>query len=146
EKYLAGAMVALSIVVAGYGLYQYFWGFDQVYNYIFYAASDQVLKVPALQRIAERRVSSTLALPGTLWGFLVCAIPFHGLLWNRQRWLNGVLLLSLGLLLTTGFLTRSFGFLIGLFVLAMATLLLKHSGVFWTRVTPVIIVLVVAGG
>ena len=146
EKYLAGAMVALSIIVAGYGLYQYFWGFDQVYNYIFYAASDQVVKVPALQRIAERRVSSTLALPGTLWGFLICAIPFHGLFWNRQRWLNGVLLLSLGLLLTAGFLTRSFGFLLGLFVLAVTTMLLKHSRVLWTRVTPVIIILVVAGG
>jgi hypothetical protein len=146
EKYLAGTMVALSIIVAGYGLYQYFWGFDQIYQYIFYSASDQVLRVPALQRIAERRVSSTLALPGTLWGFLVCAIPFHGLLWNRGRLLNGVLLLSLGLLLTAGFLTRSFGFLLGLFVLAVTTMLLKHSRLIWNRVTPLIIVLVVAAG
>jgi len=146
EKYLAGAIVALSIIVSGYGLYQYFWGFDQIYQYIFYAASDQVLKVPALQRVAERRVSSTLALPGTLWGFLVCAIPFHGLLWNRQRALNGVLLLSLGLLLTTGFLTRSFGFLLGLLVLTVATMLLKHSRLIWNRVTPLIVVLAIAGG
>src|SRR5262249_812953 len=121
EKYLAGAMVALSIIVAGYGLYQYFWGFDKVYQYIFYAASNQVLKVPPLHRSPERRVSSTLALPGTLWGFLVCAIPFHGMLWKRQQWLNGVLLLSLGLLFVAGFLTRSFGFLLGLFVLAVTT-------------------------
>jgi hypothetical protein len=146
EKYLAGTIVALSIIVSGYGLYQYFWGFDQIYQYIFYAASDQVLKVPALQRIAERRVSSTLALPGTLWGFLVCAIPFHGLLWNRQRALNGVLLLSLALLLTTGFLTRSFGFLLGLLVLTVATMLLKHSRLIWNRVTPLIVVLAVTGG
>ena len=62
-KPLAVSLIALTAIVSGYGLYQYFWGFDRLYNYIFYAASDQVVKVPALGRVASGRVYSTLALP-----------------------------------------------------------------------------------
>src|SRR5207247_1454869 len=62
-KPVAICMVVLCVIVSGYGLYQYFWGFDQLYNYIFYAGSDQVIKIPALERVASKRVFSTLALP-----------------------------------------------------------------------------------
>src|SRR5262249_30578248 len=65
EEQLAGLMVVLSLIVSGYGIYQYFWGFDKVYQYIFYAGSDQVIKAPALGLVANRRVTSTVALPGT---------------------------------------------------------------------------------
>jgi len=146
EKYLAGTIVGLALIVSGYGLYQYFWGFDQIYQYIFYSGSDQVLRVPALQRIATKRVFSTLALPGTLWGFLVCALPFHAMLWKKHRVLDGVLILSAILVLTAGFLTRSFGFLLGLFVLALTATWLRHRKVLWNRVTPVVLlVLIIAG-
>src|SRR5215475_15379373 len=89
-----------------YGIYQYFWGFDKLQSFIFTSSSDQIVKAPALDVIAMRRVTSTLALPGTLWGFLVCAIPCHGLLWGRRRWLNVTIVISAAMLLTTGFLTR----------------------------------------
>jgi hypothetical protein len=145
EKHLAFAMVGLSLIVSGYGLYQYFWGFDRLYEFVFYAASDQMVKVPALEIISNRRVSSTLALPGTLWGFLVCALPFHAILWRRSRLLNATLVLSATLLVTTGFLTRSFGFLVGLLVLAAAFMLLRHRRLLW-NLTPLLLVLVLAGG
>jgi hypothetical protein len=149
-KPLAISMVALCIIVSLYGLYQYFWGFDQIYNYIFYAASEQVVKTPALERIAIRRVFSTLALPGTLWGFLVMAIPFHAALWKEGRLVRIILIASAVLLFATGFLTRSFGFLVGLFTLASAWFGLRHRRLLWNRVTATLLVaalvLSVAGG
>jgi tetratricopeptide (TPR) repeat protein len=149
-KPLAICMVALCLIVSGYGLYQYFWGFSQLYNYIFYAAADQVVKVPALERIATKRVFSTLALPGTLWGFLVIALPFHIALWKnawKRVWLARTILISSAtLLLITGLLTRSFGFLLGLFTLAAVGLAMKYRRVAWNRLTAVLILLVILGG
>ncbi len=143
-------MVVLCFIVSAYGLYQYFWGFDQLYNYVFYAGSDQVAKVPALERIATKRVFSTLALPGTLWGFLVIALPFHAALWKepwkRLRLVRTALGASAAMLLAVGLLTRSFGFLVGLLTLAAGWLVLRHRRIAWNRLTAVLIVLVIAGG
>ena len=149
-KPVAICMVVLCLIVSGYGLYQYFWGFDQLYNYIFYAASDQVVKVPALERIASKRVFSTLALPGTLWGFLVIALPFHAALW-KENWkkpqlVRIALVASAAMLLAAGFLTRSFGFLLGLFTLAATWLVLRNRRINWSRIAAVLVVLVIAGG
>jgi tetratricopeptide (TPR) repeat protein len=144
-KPLAIAIVVLCAIVSGYGLYQYFWGFDQLYNYVFYASTNQLLKVPTLERIESARVFSTLALPGTLWGFLTIALPFHLLLWRNNRWVNGALSVGIGMLLITGMLTRSFGFLVGLLVLAAAWLLLRHRELAW-RLAPVVVVLALIGG
>jgi hypothetical protein len=71
-------------MVSGYGIYQYFWGFEQLYNYVFYSGSDEIFKTPALTTIESERVFSTLALPGTLWGFLLMALPIHGILWKKR--------------------------------------------------------------
>lgn len=144
-KPLAICMVLLCAIVSGYGLYQYFWGFDQLYNYITYAGSNQVVKVPALQTIATGRVFSTLALPGTLWGFLAIALPFHAFLWQDNRLVRVLLSLSAAMLFVTGLLTRSFGFLVGLFLLAAAYLFIHHRRLVW-RLAPVAIVLVLVGG
>jgi len=141
-KPISVSMVALCAIVSAYGIYQYFWGFDQLYNYIFYAASDQVVKVPALGLIATRRVFSTLSLPGTLWGFLVIAIPFHAALWSGGKLVRAGLVLGAALLFTTGFLTRSFGFLLGLFVLTATWMVLRYRRVAWNRIAAILIVLV----
>jgi tetratricopeptide (TPR) repeat protein len=149
-KPFAVCMVALCLIVSGYGLYQYFWGFDQLYNYVFYAASDQVLKVPALTRIAAKRVSSTLALPGTLWGFLVIALPLHVALWKEQwkraNLVRAILIASCAMLLLTGFLTRSFGFLVGLFTLAAVWGVRKYRRFAWNKLAAVLIILAILGG
>jgi tetratricopeptide (TPR) repeat protein len=144
-KPLAITIVVLSAIVSGYGLYQYFWGFDQLYNYVFYASTNQLMKVPTLERIESARVFSTLALPGTLWGFLTVALPFHLLLWRDNRWIKVALSFGIGMLLITGFLTRSFGFLVGLFVLAATWLLLRHRQLAW-RLAPIVVILTLIGG
>jgi len=145
-KPLAWCMVALSLIVSGYGLYQYFWGFDRLYTFVFYSGSDKVVKVPALALIASRRVFSTLALPGTLWGFLVVALPLHAALWKKNRLGNAGLVVSAAALLATGFLTRSFGFLLGLLVLAGAWLFLHHRRFVWNKLTPIVLGLALVGG
>ena len=144
-KPLAVCMVVLCAIVSGYGLYQYFWGFDQLYNYVTHAGSDQIVKVPILERIATRRVFSTLALPGTLWGFLTIALPFHAALWRSNLLVRILLSTSVLMLLVTGLLTRSFGFLVGLFVLIAAWLFLHHRRLVW-RLAPIAILLVLVGG
>ncbi|MBI4472592.1 MAG: tetratricopeptide repeat protein [Acidobacteria bacterium] len=118
DKYAAGVMVLLTTVVSVYGIYQYFWGFDEMRAYVVYSVSGQAEKASALDIIARRRVFSTLVLPGTLWGFLLTAMPIHRLLWKQHRILDAAIALSIALLLVTGFLTQSFGFLLGLLLLA----------------------------
>jgi tetratricopeptide (TPR) repeat protein len=112
-----------------------------------------VVKTPALDRIATRRVFSTLALPGTLWGFLVLALPFHAALWTHwktQWYVRAGLIASAAMLLTTGFLTRSFGFLVGLFTLGAAWAFLRHRRLVWNRLTATLLIfgvlLALAGG
>jgi len=144
EKPVALCMVVLCAIVSGYGLYQYFWGFDELYNYVS-NASGQITKAPALERIATRRVFSTLALPGTLWGFLTVALPFHALLWRESRRARILLGVGIVMLLTTGLLTRSFGFLVGVFLLAAGWLALHHRRVAW-KLAPIVVVLALVGG
>jgi len=146
EKPLAVCIVVLCAIVSVYGLYQYFWGFQQLYSYISTSGSDSVLKVPALERIATRRIYSTLALPGTLWGFLAIAVPFHAMLWRDSgRRVKVLLATGAAMLFAAGLLTRSFGFLVGLFLLTATWLLLFHRRVVW-RLAPVVIVLALVGG
>jgi hypothetical protein len=138
----AVAMVVLSAIVAGYGLYQYFWGFETLERLIMHSGSDEIIKAPALGIVAARRVFSTLALPGTLWGFLVMALPFHFALMGRRRWWDAALIAGVALSLTTGFLTRSFGFLLGLTVASCFWMLAGNVRAAWKR----LIVVVAAAG
>jgi len=147
-KPLAVSMVALSIIVSFYGLYQYFWGFEELSRLIMHSGSDQIVTEPLLKRVATHRVFSTLALPGTLWGFLVMAIPFHFELFNKTRkthWHNFVLAISGVALLAAGFLTRSFGFLVGLLALTLVWLFRHHRRMLWNRLSVVIVLLGAVG-
>ena len=143
---LAVSMVALSVIVSSYGLYQRFWGFEQLARFISHSGSNEIEKVPLLERVATHRVYSTLALPGTLWGFLAMAIPFHAVLWRKNIAVKVIVAVSFALLIVTGFLTRSFGFLVGLLVLTVVWLFLHHRRVLWNRLSIVLFVLVASGG
>jgi hypothetical protein len=67
------------------------------------------------------------------------------LLWRDNRWIKIALSFGIGMLLITGFLTRSFGFLVGLFVLAATWLLLRHRQLAW-RLAPIVVILILIGG
>jgi hypothetical protein len=149
---LSISMVGLSLVVSIYGIYQYLWGFDQLAALISSSSNDATVTAPLLGRVESHRVFSTLALPGTLWGFLVIAIPFHAAVWDRvkkngkhQSLAGAVLAISMVLLLIAGLLTRSFGFLAGLLVTTLAWLLLNHRRMLWNKVTAIVAVLSAAG-
>jgi len=140
---VAVSFVILCAVVSGYGLYQYFFGFERLHQFVSYSSSAEVFKAPALELISRGRVFSTLSLPGTLWGFLVLALPFHAALWGQRKLIRTGLALALALLLITGLLTRSFGFLIGLTVLASVWAALRRRNVALNRLLVVAAVLVV---
>jgi tetratricopeptide (TPR) repeat protein len=141
-KAVAIALVVISAIVAGYGIYQYFWGFEVLEQLIMHSGSDEIVKAPALSRVATRRIFSTLALPGTLWGFLVMALPFHLMLMGRRRAVDVALVAGIALSLTAGFLTRSFGLLIGLTVASCCWLLASNARAAWKRL---IVVMLAAG-
>jgi hypothetical protein len=68
------------------------------------------------------------------------------MLWRRRLALDVLLVVSLAVLLITGFLTRSFGFLIGLFIVVAGTLWTKYRQLVWNRITPILVLLAVVGG
>ena len=149
---LSVSMVSLSVIVSGYGLYQYLFGFDQLTALISSSGNDATITAPLLGRVASHRIFSTFALPGTLWGFLVMAIPFHAALWDRTRQhgkqrllVRVVISISMVLLLIAGLLTRSFGFLAGLLVLTLVWLVVHHQRRLWNKVT-VVMMFLIAGG
>jgi hypothetical protein len=144
-KPVAIVVVLLAVVVSGYGIYQYLWGFQELYSFVMSSTSGEIVKEQALTRIVDRRVFSTFALPGTLWGFLVVTLPFHAALWSQRKFWNGILLISSSLVLTTGFLTRSFGFLFGLLILTAAWLLIRHRRLLWNRFAAIAIVVAIIG-
>ena len=138
--FFAWVTVLLAAVVSAYGIYQYFWGFDSLRSYIAYSISEQA--DPVLNRIADRRVFSVFAVPGTLWGFLLAALPAHALLWKQHRLYDAVLVLSALTLLAAGLMTRSFGFILGLFVLMVACRRRLHCN----KAVAAVVILAIAGG
>jgi len=149
---LSLTIVGLSVIVSAYGLYQYLWGFDQLAAFISRSGNDASVTDPLMGRIASHRVFSTLALPGTLWGFLVMAIPFHAELWERAKQsgkykaiATAALAVSMAMLLITGLLTRSFGFLAALLVMTMVWLFLHHRRMLWNKVSAAALILAAAG-
>jgi hypothetical protein len=80
------------------------------------------------------------------------AIPFHAALWNRVKQkgkhkavVGALLVVSMVMLLIAGLLTRSFGFLAGLLVMALVWLLLHHRRMLWNKITAVVMILSAAG-
>jgi tetratricopeptide (TPR) repeat protein len=147
--YFAGILVTLSLVVSWYGLYQFFWGFDSLQRFVESVATNAD-KSAALGIISGKRVFSTFALPGTLWGFLVVALPVHLFLWKQgdaataapgHRWLKIGLAISIASLLGAGLLTRSFGFVVALGLLA-GTYIATATGLS-RKVLPILIVLLI---
>ena len=120
---VAATLVGLAGVVSIYGIYQFFWGIDAMYGLVFYSGAPEPVRVPMLDQLATGRIFSTFALPGTLWGYLLLALPLHGILWKPGRWcFNSLLVVNVMLLLATGALTRSYGFALGMLVLVLGWL------------------------
>ncbi len=117
----ASTLVLGGTVVAGYGLYQYFFGFEQLYNFVFYSGAEEAVRIPILGRVASGRIFSTFALPGTLWGFTILTLPLHALLWRPgRRWRNGALALNAAAVAAVTLMTQSIGVAFGFFALALA--------------------------
>lgn len=120
-----GLVLVTSLLVAAYGLHQYFWGFSQTLAWIDEAGIRERLPPELVSRLASRRVFSTFTYPNLLGGFLAAMVPpalgFAGqVIGARERHgvAVGVAAAALpAVLLAVLFLTRSAGALI---VLAMA--------------------------
>ena len=118
-------LVLLSVAVSGYGIYEFLWG-NTSYVLSISADTGEIIRTPILDATASPRIMATFAMPGTLWGFLLIALPFHAMLWKNARTsIRTALVLSGAMLLTAGTLTRSFGFVAGLLTIVVAWLLTR---------------------
>jgi hypothetical protein len=66
-------------------------------------------------------------------------------LWRKSPAIKAVVAVSFALLMATGFLTRSFGFLVGLLAMTLVWLFLHRRRVLWNRLSIVLILLTVSG-
>lgn len=113
--------VALSaIIISILAIYQYFFGFKHLLNYIHKMKIDNPF---ALDYIERKRVFFPFASPNILAGYLILCIPLLLITKNRYR------LLFLSILLWTLFLTKSIGASLSLFLGMMVCLFLKEKPV-----------------
>ncbi len=104
--FLSGAVIAAAIVVAGYGLWQYFFVFERLKEIAGSLSPPHLAEL--LRRIEARRVFSTFAYPPALAGYLILVFPaalavFLSLPPRRQ----GLFLFPLVILLLALYLTFS---------------------------------------
>ena len=133
-------LVVLAAGVSAFAIYQFFWGMEQMYSYVFYSGSSDAVRIPMLERIASARVYSTFALPGTLWGFLLLALPLHATLWKPGRPIANLAVVgSAGMLLVAAVLTRSYGVALGLLVLAFGWMFMRSGSRRWRQAIVVIV-------
>ncbi len=124
-------LVLLSVVISGYGIYEFIGG-NTSYSLSISPDTGEIVRTPILDAMSVPRIMSTFAMPGTLWGFLLIALPLHGMLWNRSHtWTRIGLGVSMLLLLTAGALTQSFGFVAGLLTIVLAWLMTRPGD--WRR-------------
>ena len=112
-------LVVLASAVSLYGLHQYLWGFDNLSDLVLASEAPETSRESILGLLANERVFATFALPGTLWGFLILTIPLHLALWapgNRVR--QAAVVANAVLLVAVAALTQSYGFILGLVVVA----------------------------
>ena len=144
---VAATMVMMAGVVSIYGIYQFFWGIDAMYGLVFYSDAPEPVRVPMLEQLATERIFSTFALPGTLWGYLLLALPLHGILWKPgRRFFNSLLVVNTLLLLATGALTRSYGFVLGLLVLVLGWLFTRPGSRPWRAAAAVTLLMTLLAG
>jgi hypothetical protein len=113
-RWIAVAVVILSIMASFYGLYQYLWGFQGLIDKIKGAETLPPSLSPFVGDIIGRleggRVFATFLLPSHFAAFLGMGIPLTvAVLLARKDWVRYLVGLALGLQVFALYLTKSFG-------------------------------------
>ena len=146
-KPVALTLVILAGAVSLFAIYHVFWGLESAYNLVLYSGAEEVVRMPILERLEANRAYEPFALPGTLWGFLLIALPLHAALWKSGgRLVNMALALNAGLVLAACFMTRSFGFVAGLGALFVGWMWMHAGTARWRNVFLASVVLMVLAG
>ncbi len=146
-KPVALTLVLLAGTVSLYAIYQFVWGLENAYNFVLYSETNEIVRVPILDRLATARVFAWFALPGTLWGFLLIALPLHAALWKSgPRLADAALVGNAGLVLAAGLMTRSFGFVAGLGALVLGWLLMRPNAARWRSAVLVPLAMILLAG
>ncbi len=121
-------LVLLSATVSGYGIYEFVWRIDPSGLGEFPNAAE-IVGIPILGPSNNASISSVFTTAGSLWGFILTALPFHALVWKPGRpVLNTLLAINAVILFGVGVIARSSGFVVGLLVLVLGGLLIARNG------------------
>jgi hypothetical protein len=111
QQWIALSVVILGILTSLYGLYQYFWGFQDLLGKIgeMELSYPSPLKEDIIGRLKGGRVFSTFLLPSHFAAFLGMSIPLSAaLILVRKDWVRYLFGLALGLQIFVLYLTKSF--------------------------------------
>ena len=113
---IIGTLIASGVCVSFLAAYQYFFGFQNILNYL---TANKISNPYAVNYIAQKRVYYPFITPNALGGYLIMIIPI-ALSLPRQRWLMIPLTFAL-------FLTGSVGALTSLLLAMMVYFILKNT-------------------
>ena len=71
---IAVTLVLLSVVVSGYGIYEFVWT-DISFSLSISADTNEIIRTPVLETTARPRIMSTFAMPGTAMGVSAHGTP-----------------------------------------------------------------------
>jgi len=122
DNFCKGILI-VGLLIAGYGIYQYLFGFDYLLKELpSFKDLDQLQRIDIIKRIGEKRIFSTFALPTSLSGFLALIIPLAAaksyLSCRHNKKLLLLYLPLISLYLVAMIATGSFGAIISLLLAA----------------------------
>jgi len=118
KRSIINTIIISGIVIGILAIYQYFFGFKHILNYI---AREKISSPFILDYLNRKRAFSPFVTPNTLAGYLILVMPLVLTVEGKKKWVI-FLLLSTAL-----FLTKSVGAIMSLFLGMLFYLCLKKS-------------------
>jgi len=128
SRYFIVFLTGLVSLLCLYGLYQYFFGFNDTLKYLAAHPSEQAAAI--IDRIKSGRIFSTLIYPNSFAGLLVLFIPVTAGLIKNEKKLRPVFIFVLALMAANLALTKSLG--------AFFSLIAAAALVFFSAADPVL--------
>ena len=140
---LIAVAIVLPIIFSLLSLWQYSGGFNQVATLIEKANISAEVRQALINRINERRVMATFALPNSFAGYLILLLMLLTGFFLEAKKLKPLIFLSLVLVLGNLLMTRALGALISLGAIAFLLVLIRGRAILKHRFLCLVLILVV---
>ena len=142
KKLLIKTIVFSALIISGYAIYQYFWGYQQTIDYINKTNSDALLTSPYTRDILlGKRAIGTFLSPNIFAGYLIVVLFLVYYAVNRTIAIFQIVIITIAIILT-----KSFGAWLSLAVTLMVMLLFFYKDIKKYKFTvTVCLILVIIG-